>query len=376
MQKSLELTINRDILLKVLQMSVGVVEKRHTMQILANILLKIVEGQLIVVGSDLGTEIIGLAKLAEPVKKFHDTTVSAHKLIDICRSLPEESIMRLTESEDGKKITVASGKSRFVLATLPANDFPLIPEQNENAEFFITQDILKTLISKTYFAIPEQDVRSYLNGMFMEVQGKNIRVVASDGHRLAMNVSELVSADENLFAQIIIPRKAAIELMRLLDDSDEELLVELNTNYIRIKSDDFIFTSRLISGKFPNYNKSIPKDSDKQIIIDRSLLKQTVMRVAVLSNELLRSICFQFQSNLVKLFANNPEQEEADDELTIEYSGPEMEIIFNINYLLDILNSVTSEKIILNIKDSDSASVIEDFDLRENCLHVLMPIRR
>lgn len=372
----LTLNIARETLLKTLQVSIGVVERRQTMQILSNVFLNIENGQLIVIGTDLEIELIALASLDQPVKNFHPTTVSARKLMDICRALPEGSMLKITESEDGKKLSIASGRSRFVLATLPPTDFPRIPEQASVVQFRVKQNILKSIAEKTYFAIPQQDVRNYLNGMLLEIQDGFIRVVASDGHRLALNMQEFIPDKPDSFAQVIIPRKGVVELMRLLEDSDEEILVELNANYIRLKSEAFVLTSKLIVGKFPNYLRSIPKDIQKQIIIDRQELKQAIMRVAILSNEIFRSVKFVIQDNVLKLSTNNPDQEEAGEELEVEYKGTPIEIMFNINYLLDILSSIPSDKIVLNIKDGEGGVVIEDFENRNKSIYVVMPIRR
>jgi DNA polymerase-3 subunit beta len=372
----LNFSIQRETLLQTLQISVGVVERRHTMQILSNVLLAVDDRQLIVIGTDLEVELIGLAKLDKPIKNFRPTTVAARKLMDICRALPEESILKITASEDGKKIGIASGRSRFMLATLPAADFPRIPEQTNLVQFSIRQDVLKKLAEKTYFAIPQQDVRNYLNGMLLEIQDSFIRVVASDGHRLALNMEEFPAGKSDTFAQVIIPRKGVLELMRLLENSKDQVVVELNANYLRLKGESFIFTSKLIAGKFPNYARSIPKNINKQIIINRQDLKQAIMRVAILSNEIFRSVKFNIENGLLKLSTNNPEQEEAGEEMEVDYKGDQIEIMFNINYLLDILSSISSDKIVLNIKDGEGGVVIEDFDERNKSLYVVMPIRK
>ena len=367
------LSIQRESLLKPLQLVAGVVERRQTLPILSHILLVMQEKDLTFIGTDLEVELCGLVHLERPIEKSAEITLPGKKFLDICRALPENSLLELTENNG--RITISSGKSRFVLASLPTKDFPRSPVQEKVLEFTITQSALRKLIEKTSFAIPQQDVRQYLNGLLVEVKDGSIQSLATDGHRLAMNSISSPVVD-NSFAQVIIPRKGVFELLRLLGSSDEEVVVSFNNNFVRVKGNDFVLTSKLISGKFPNYNKIIPKRGDKRVEINCDELKQALTRVGILSNELFRSARFQLRSNTLILTTNNPDQEEAAEELAVDYQGENLNVIFNIGYFIDILNIVETKKISISFKDNESGVLIEEIDGNTNCLYVLMPIRQ
>ncbi|EKE00680.1 MAG: hypothetical protein ACD_21C00293G0009 [uncultured bacterium] len=366
-------SIKRESLLKPLQLVAGVVERRQTLPILSHIILIIKDNLLTLVGTDLEVELCGLVPLENPMKKPTEITLPGKKLLDICRALPENSTLELTG--DNGRIVVSSGKSRFVLTSLPTKDFPRSPEQEKMLEFGITQNSLRKLIEKTSFAIPQQDVRQYLNGLLFEVKDGSIQALATDGHRLAMS-SITASVVDSSFAQVIVPRKGVLELMRLLEPSDEEVLVSFNNNFVRVKGNDFILTSKLISGKFPNYNKIIPKRGEKHLEINCTEFKQALTRVGILSNELFRSARFQLRPDTLTLTTNNPEQEEAAEELSVDYKGEKLDAIFNIGYFVDILNIVETEKLSVSFKDGESGVVIEEVGGNTNCLYVLMPIRQ
>lgn len=369
----IKITVKRESLLKPIQLVAGVVERRQTLPILSHLLVIIQDKDLTFIGTDLEVELCGLAHLEQAIERPMEVTLPGKKFLDICRALPENSLLELVE--DRGRITVSSGKSRFILASLPAKEFPRTPIQEKSLEFVITQGALRKLIEKTSFAVPQQDVRQYLNGLLIEVKDSLIQALATDGHRLAMN-NIASSVVDNSFAQVIIPRKGVIELLRLLDNSDEEITVNFNNNFVRVKGKDFILTSKLISGKFPNYNKIIPKRGDKRVEINCNELKQALTRVGILSNELFRSARFQLQLNTLVLSTNNPDQEEAAEELVVDYQGGDLNAIFNINYFIDILNIVETEKISISFKDGESGVVIEEVNGNTNCLYVLMPIRQ
>ena len=370
----MKLIIKRESLLKPMQLVAGVVERRQTMPILAHILLLIKDKSLTFVGTDLEVELCGVAHMEQAIEKPVEITLPGKKFLDICRTLPENSLLELVE--DKGRITISSGKSRFVFASLPARDFPRSPVQEKMLEFSITQGALRKLIEKTSFAIPQQDVRQYLNGLLVEVKDGLIQSLATDGHRLAMS-SVTSSIVDNSFAQVIIPRKGILELLRLLEaSSDEEVVVSFNNNFVRVKGNDFVLTSKLISGKFPNYNKIIPKRGDKRAEINCDELKQALTRVGILSNELFRSARFQLHSNKLTLTTNNPDHEEAAEELAVDYQGDDLNAIFNIGYFVDILNAVETEKISISFKDSEKGVLIEEVGGGANCLYVLMPIRQ
>lgn len=361
-------------LLKALQLIIGAVERRQTMPILANVLLMTVETQLLIVATDTEIELIGAVSLAQKIK-IPNITIAGRKLLDICRTLPETSDVEIDFNEERERVIISAGSGRFNLTTLPAAGFPRIPEQTSIVQFSTKQKILRTIAEKTYFAIPQQNSRHYLLGMFFEIKDGVIKAAASDGHRLALYGIKTTS-DQNAFAQVIIPRKGVIELIRLLENSEEEISVSLNENYIRIIGRDFVYTSKLIAGKFPNYAKLIPQGNDKTVTIDRDTLKQAITRVSILSNEIFRNIRLQLQPNTLRLITNNPEQEEAMEDLPVTYHGEKFETIFNVNYFLDILNSLETEKVLLALKDNESGATVEEVDGTNECVYVLMPIRR
>lgn len=360
-------------MLKPLQLAAGVVERRQTKPILSHILLTVEGNALSFVGTDLEVELRGLMQTEDAVKAPAQITLPGKKFLDICRALPEGSIVEL--SENNGRVTLSCGKSRFSMTSLPAEEFPCSPDQDALLSFEIKQKLLKELIGKTAFSIPQQDVRQYLNGLLLEIKDGAIQTLATDGHRLAM-CGAPSSIANNSFAQIIIPRKGVYELLRLLEDSDEMVSVSLNNNFIQIKSDAFVLISKLISGKFPNYNKIIPQKGNKKIEINRNELKQSLTRASILSNEMFRSVHFGLRQGVLILASSNPEQEEAIEELAVNYDGINIDITFNIGYFIDILNIIDTETVEIFFKDGDSGIVIAANDSNQNCLYVLMPIRQ
>lgn len=371
-----QLVLTREQLLEPLQLVAGVIERRHTMPILGNVLIAVNGNVLTITATDSEIELVGRIELESVFKDFSPITLSGRKLMEICRALPEKNTIEIFNNSSGQ-ITLVSGRSRFTLASLPANEFPLIPDQKGVVDITIKQKVLKDLANKTYFAIPPQDVRTYLSGMLLEIKEGVAKAVASDTIRLAFN-SVLYSDVDKSFAQVIIPRKAVIEMMRFLSDQDEDVQIGLNSNYIKIIGKNFTFTSRLISGRFPNYNNHIPKKLDKKIIVNRNELKQALLRTSILSHEVLRSCRLLLKANVLQLTANNPEHEEAVEEVVIDYNGPSLDMVFNVSYLLDILNSLDTELVSISLKDSSSGAIIESVKDKDNSsgLYVLMPIRK
>ena len=305
----MEIQIQRENLLKPLQAVMGVVERRQTMPILANVCLAVKEQQLSITASDLEVELQARVNLESPLNFVGEITIPGKKFMDICRSLPEQSAMTLIQEKD--KMIVRSGKSRFSLSTLPADDFPLVKNIKQGSvEFAINQKDLRYLIQRTHFAMAQEDVRYYLNGMLLEINNGMIKTVATDGHRLALNALALPVMN-TAFMQVILPRKGVLELMRLLEDSDAEVTIQISQNHVCVKGDDFTYISKLVDGRFPDYDKVIPKNGDKIVILERDILKQALLRVAILSNEKIRGVCLQLQENVLRIFANNPELEEA-----------------------------------------------------------------
>lgn len=370
----MKVIIQREKLLRPLQLIAGVVERKQVTPILSHVLLIATAEQLQIIGTDTEVE-LRMTILLDSQKVAPGTiAVSCRKLLDICRTLPDNSMLEIIEKND--RITINAERSKFNLATLPAHDFPNFPAQDNVMDFALAEKTLQNLLIKTAFAIPQQDLRQYLNGLLLEIKDGYIQVLATDGHRMALNKIELPTETNSTTAQVIIPRKGVVELMRLLGDSDTEVEIGLNSNSMRIQGRDFTFSTKLINGKFPNYNKIIPKRGDKNIKLNRQELKQALTRVGVLSSELFRSVHFQLRKNLLRLTANNYEQEEAVEELAINYVGEDLDTTFNINYLLDILNCVTVEEVNFSLKNGESGALIEEIAETNNCLYVVMPIRQ
>ena len=369
----LKISIKRESLLKPLQLVTGVVERRQTKPILSHILLTAQDQLLTFIATDMEVELHGLLRIEQTIKTPTQITLPGKKFLDICRCLPEESMIELTE--DNGRVTVSCGRSRFVMTSLPTKEFPRSPEQKPIMHFEIKQNALRKLIEKTSFAIPQQDVRQYLNGLLFEIKDGSIQTLATDGHRLAVHSITAPIVDSS-FAQVIIPRKGVFELLRLLEDSNDEVSISFNSNFVHIKNNNFVLISKLISGKFPNYNKIIPKKGEKKVEINCNELKTALTRVGILSNELFRSVHFKLHQNILALTANNPEQEEATEELSIDYTGENLDIIFNIGYFVDILNVIETEKINIFFKKGDGGVVLEEANSDPNCLYVLMPIRQ
>jgi DNA polymerase III subunit beta len=366
---TMQFTISREALLKPLQLVAGIVERRSTLPILANTLLSVKAQQLSLLATDMEVELTGRVALEEPAVPG-EITVPARKLMDICRMLPEKAVLNFSMKDT--TLIVKSGRSRFTLTTLPAADFPNIEETAGLVEFSIQQSDLRTLIEKTHFAMAQQDVRYYLNGMLLEIQPNQIRSVATDGHRLAMHVFPLTIDTQML--QTIIPRKAILELLKLMENGDENATINVGSNHIRASTADYTFSSRLIDGRFPAYDKVLPKGGDKRILVDRQILKQALTRVAILANEKSRGVCLQLQPEKMLLSANNPEQEQAEEEISIDYKGSELSIGLNVSYLLDVLSATADEQIAFTFSDQNSSVLIEEIS-SDKSVYVVMPMR-
>ncbi|MES9846588.1 MAG: DNA polymerase III subunit beta [Candidatus Sedimenticola sp. PURPLELP] len=365
----MKITTERDNLLKPLQQVGGVVERRQTLPILANVLINAKDGQLNITATDLEVEMKTTASVN--CEGELDFTLPARKLIDICRALPDEAEIQL--AIENERAVLRSGKSRFTLGILPAQDYPAIEPSVSSQRFSITQKLLKRLIEKTQFAMAQQDVRYYLNGMLMEISSGMIRAVATDGHRLALSEA-VCEIESGVDIQVILPRKAVLELGRLLEDSDENVEIDISSNHIRLKMGDTSFTSKLIDGKFPDYQRVIPANTDKQVTTQRDTLKQALQRTSILSNEKYRGIRFQFSTGILELLAHNPEQEEAEEQLEINYEGEELVIGFNVGYLIEVLSVIDTDEVKLLLSDANSSCLIQNADTDES-RYVVMPMR-
>jgi len=357
----------REALLKPLQAVIGVVERRQTMPILSNVLLVARDGQLSVTATDLEVELVAEAEVE--TESGGEVTVSGRKLLDICRALPDGATVHVSAS--GEKLLIKAGRSRFNLATLPAAEFPVVEDVKASQTIRVSQEVLGRLIEKTHFSMAQQDVRYYLNGMLLETKGRHLRAVATDGHRLALSQAEMPG--EMNEQQVIVPRKGVLELQRLMA-GDGDLDIELGSNHVRIQLDGIRFTSKLIDGRFPEYERVIPKESANELKADRGAFRAALQRTAILSNEKYRGIRLVIRDSGVVLQAHNPEQEEAEEELEVEYSGEDIEIGFNVNYLLDALGAVEGEDVTLSVQDSNSSCLIRQPG-NDDSTFVVMPMR-
>ena len=368
----MQFTINREILLKPLQLVTAVIERRQTLPILSNLLIQLNDKNLSLLGTDMEVELTGRIIL-EKSGESGTTTAPARKLMDICRSLPEGSELKFQQK--GDKLYLQCGRSRFNLSTLPATDFPIsekLETHHEHLELALSQKGLRSLIESTNFAMAQQDVRSYLNGMLWELSQGSLRAVATDGHRLALNVKEANVMMDN---QIIVPRKAIYELSRLLsEEENDNLTIFLTKNQLRVHMQDYTFTSKLIDGTYPNYDRVIPKSGDKLLEIDRDLFKSSLSRVGVLSNDKHKSVCLELKNDLLRIFANNLEQEEAEDHLDVSYRGEDINIAFNISYLMDVLNSLPPGLVKITFTSPDESVRIEAKE-QDAGVYVIMPMR-
>lgn len=363
-------TIQREALLKPLQLVAGVVERRQTLPVLSNVLLVVEGQQLSLTGTDLEVELVGRVTL-EDAAEPGEITVPARKLMDICKSLPSDALIDLRV--DDQKLLVKAGRSRFTLSTLPANDFPTVEEGPGSLTFNLPQAKLRRLVERTSFAMAQQDVRYYLNGMLLEVQSGLLRAVATDGHRLAMCSMEAAIQQDGKH-QVIVPRKGILELARLLTEQDAEVAIVLGQHHIRANTGEFTFTSKLVDGKFPDYERVLPRGGDKLVLADRQGLREAFSRTAILSNEKYRGIRLTLAAGLLKIQANNPEQEEAEEEIVVDYNGGGLEIGFNVSYLLDVLGVMSTEQVRLILSDSNSSALLQEAD-NDDSAYVVMPMR-
>lgn len=363
-------TIPREALLKPLQLVAGVVERRQTLPVLSNVLLEVRGQQLSLTGTDLEVELVGRVMLDERAVDG-EITVPARKLMDICKSLPADALIDIRLDE--QKLLVKAGRSRFSLSTLPARDFPRVEESPGSLSFSLAQGRLRRLIERTSFAMAQQDVRYYLNGMLLEVSTGQLRAVATDGHRLAMCVLES-SLEAQERHQVIVPRKGILELQRLLTEPDEPVGIVLSAHHVRANTGDFTFTSKLVDGKFPDYQRVLPRNGDKLVVADRQALREALSRTAILSNEKYRGIRLLLASGLLKIQANNPEQEEAEEELQADYFGDSLEVGFNVSYLLDVLGVMTTEQVRITLADANSSALLQEAG-NDDSTYVVMPMR-
>ncbi|TXH74188.1 MAG: DNA polymerase III subunit beta [Lysobacteraceae bacterium] len=362
-------SLQREVLLKPLAQVVNVVERRQTLPVLANLLARVEGDQLSLTGTDLEVEMVARTRVEDAAAG--EITIPARKLFEIVRALPDGS--KVTLSHAGDKVTIQAGRSRFTLASLPANDFPALDEVDATERVRVAEASLKELIERTAFAMAQQDVRYYLNGLLFDLRDKTLRCVATDGHRLALCEAVLEDPVQTK-RQIIVPRKGVLELQRLLEGGDRELELEVGRNHIRVKRDDVTFTSKLIDGRFPDYEAVIPIGADREVRIDRESLRASLQRAAILSNEKYRGVRVEVSPGQLRINAHNPEQEEAQEEIEADTKVDSLVIGFNVNYLLDALSALRDEHVVLQLRDANSSALVREAS-SEKCRHVVMPLR-
>ncbi|MDT8409037.1 MAG: DNA polymerase III subunit beta [Wenzhouxiangellaceae bacterium] len=364
----MKFSIQREALLVPITQVVGVVERRQTLPVLGNFLLEVDEDSLKVTGSDMEVEMVGVvsADVAQP----GSVTVPARKLVDICKALPEG--MRIDVQLNGEKLALHAGRSRFTLATLPASEFPSSDAGGDADRLSVSEQQLGWLIDKTSFAMANQDVRHYLNGLLLEFRNGMLRAVATDGHRLAL--AEIPADVDGDGRSLILPRKGVMELARILGGEDEPVQIALGNNYLQVTRRGLTLTSKLIDGRFPDYEAVIPISQDKGMTLERQDFMRALQRAAILSNEKYRGVRIESIDGALRIVAHNPQQEEATDEVEAEHNYDSLVVGFNVNYLLDGLGAIDGEKVRLSLKSADSSCLITAVD-NDNVRQVVMPLK-
>ena len=349
--------INRELLLPALQQIVGVIEKRQTMPVLSNVLMQVSDQSVTLTGSDL--EIQMVAKLAIQPESVGDITVPARKFLDICRLLPSEAKIKFELKED--KLRLVSGRSRFSLSTIPADNYPEFVESDYPHQFSITTEQFKKALAKTAFCMASQDVRYYLNGLLLNISNSKIKLVGSDGHRLSFFQDSLETAT-GYEERIIIPRKGVLELSRLLSDPDSPLDIYFSANNIKVVYQNMVFFAKLVDSKYPDFSRVFNQAFNSPVIIQTQLLKEALTRVSVLANEKFKGITLNINENQMKITAHNPEHDEAEEELLMQYPGPALSVSFNSQYLLEAVSNLDSEMMSLTIAANNSCCFIEEIE--------------
>ena len=360
----------RDELLGPLSAVSGIIERRHTLPILSNVLIECGVGALSFVATDIEIQITSHATL-ESSGEVRSVTVGARKLVDILRALPDSA--EITLQQQDKRLLVRAGKSRFVLQTLPAEDFPrLAKPAGDVARFSLQQKDLRRLLGLVQYSMAQQDIRYYLNGLLMVVEDKALKLIATDGHRLAFASMALEAKLPR--QEVIVPRKTVLELAKLLSDSDAEVRIELSSAQASFAFGAVELVSKLIDGKFPDYTRVIPVGHKNQLSLGRDVLRQALMRAAILSNEKFRGVRWVLTDGSLKIVSSNTEQEEAEETLEVAYKGDALDIGFNVNYLLDVLNNVAGSEVECKFGDAASSALLS-FPSEADFKYVVMPMR-
>jgi DNA polymerase III subunit beta len=365
----MQIKINREILLKPLTSVTGIVERRHTLPILSNLLLEAKNNNIQLTATDLEMQIS--LNIESKFTGELSTTISAKKLLDICRALPEAVDIDMVSNDS--RITVKAGKSRFNLQTLPAADYPVMTKvTGSSTNIQISQIALKKLLKQVEFAMAQQDIRYYLNGLLLEVNENKLNIVGTDGHRLSFTSTTLNQSHDK--TDVIIPRKTVVELIKLLNDSEEEVSIEFNSGQVNFTFSEIQLISKVIDGKFPDYHRVIPTGHQNMFSVNRLAVLTAMQRASILSNEKYRGIRMVLSNNNLKLISTNTEQEEAEEELEINYAQDGLDIGFNVTYLIDVLNNVSDETINFSFADANSSCLIT-VPNDDNYKYVVMPMR-
>jgi DNA polymerase-3 subunit beta len=360
----------RDNLLRPLQIVSGIVERRHTLPILANLLIRKHGQDISFLSTDLELQITTTADCGAGADDVA-TTVAARKLLDILRNMPDAEVAL---SLSDKRLTVQAGKSRFQLQTLAAEDFPTVAEAKDYAaSFALPQRAFRQLLGMVHFAMAQQDIRYYLNGMLLVVEGEKIEAVATDGHRLAY-CNTTIAGEKFARQEVIIPRKTILELQRLLEDIDDPVQIDVAPSQVKFRFANVELVSKLVEGKFPDFNRVIPKGYSKSFVIGREALHRSLQRAAIVTSDKFKGVRFLVSENLLKISANNTENEEAQEEIEINYTGESVDIGFNVTYLLDVLSNLKVEQVTVSLGDANSSALITLPD-NDEFKYVVMPMR-
>jgi DNA polymerase-3 subunit beta len=363
--------INREALLRPLQAVSGIIERRHTLPILSNVLLERAGSRVSMVATDIEIEITA-GTTVDSQGEAKALTVGARKLLDILRALPEASEVSLALQD--RKLQVRSGKSRFNLQTLPPEDFPrLAAGEGATSQFSMPQKLLRSLLGLVQYAMAQQDIRYYLNGLLMVLDGGSLKLVATDGHRLAF-VSRDLGLKDLPKQEVILPRKTIIELSKLLGDTDDPISIELSATQARFSFADVLLVSKLVDGKFPDYGRVIPQNQPKHLKLQRVELLASLQRAAILTSDKFRGVRWVLSNGSLKILCTNTEQEEAQEEIDVDYKGDGLDIGFNVSYLLDVLNNLDAEEIDCGLGDANSSALFT-VPGKADFKYVVMPMR-
>lgn len=367
-------TIQREAFLRPLRAVAGVVERKQSSQfspILLNTLLQVEGDHFSLTTTDQEVELVATGKLEDPAETNGAVTISVRKLMDVCKTLPEGEKISFIEAED--RVTLRAGRSRFTVSTLPVSEFPNLDEQVGKFHFSIPKNHLRLLMEQTCFAMAEQDVRHFLNGMLLEVKKGFVYGVAADGHRLALGKVALGDTNAETI-RVIVPRKGVLELQRILDDTEEEIKIILGSNHIRVITNDVQLTSKLLEGRFPDYDRIVLTDGDKVFTGRRDILKDAFQRAAALFSDRFRGVRLRLTEGYLKILATNAEQDEVEEDVEVDYSGSELEIGFNVKYLIDLLNVIQTDVVKFTLSDSNNSARVEGLGA-ESGVYVIMPMK-